>query len=85
MIHIDLPADLNFVDDDGVNMARVPEPGAPRVGSVLVAGTPSAWSGARVESVDDGCARVESVDDGWVRFRLMTAREVAQRGSLIAQ
>jgi len=75
VIHIDLPADLNFVDDDGVNKARVPGPGTPRVGSVLVAGTPSAWS----------WARVESVDDGWVRFRLITAREAARHGSLIAQ
>jgi len=54
----------------------VPEPGAPLESrSVSVAGTPSAWS----------WARVESVDDGWVRFRLMTAREAARYGSLIAQ
>jgi hypothetical protein len=56
---IELPADLNFVDDDGLNLARVPDTGAPNPGAVVVAGTPTAWS----------WGVVEDVDDSWVRFR----------------
>jgi hypothetical protein len=63
MPHIDVPADLNFVDDDGLNLARVPETGVPAVGAVLVAGTPAAWS----------WAVIQDVDDGWVRFRPVAA------------
>lgn len=59
MPHIDLPADLNFVDDDGLHLARLPDTGAPAAGAVLLAGTSAAWS----------WAVVEDVDDGWVRFR----------------
>ena len=44
MIYIDLPADLNFVDDDGMNLARAPKAGPPATGTVVVAGTPTAWS-----------------------------------------
>jgi hypothetical protein len=61
--HIDLPADLNFVDDEGLNLARVPCSGAPTAGVVLIAGTPAAWS----------WARIEDVEDGWVRFRVVAA------------
>jgi len=57
--HIDLPADLNFVDDAGLNLARVPDTGAPIAGAVVVAGTPTAWT----------WAVIEDVDDGWVHFR----------------
>jgi hypothetical protein len=53
------------VDDDGLNLARVPENGAPAAGAVLVAGTPTAWS----------WAVVEDVADDWVRFRLTAAPE----------
>lgn len=74
MITIDLPADLNFVDDDGLNLARVPDIGPPPPGTVVVAGTPSAWTWALI--VD--------LDDGWVRFRPVTAREAARHGSLVA-
>lgn len=74
MIHIDLPADLNFVDDDGLNLAHVPAAGEPAAGAVLVAGTPTAWS----------WAVVADVADGWVRFRPVTAREAARHGSLVA-
>jgi hypothetical protein len=67
MPHIDLPADLNFVDDDGLNLARTPSTGAPVAGAVLIAGTPAAWS----------WAAVEDVEQGWVRFRLVTAPDGA--------
>ncbi|SOC47846.1 hypothetical protein SAMN05660748_1074 [Blastococcus aggregatus] len=59
MPHIDLPADLNLVDDDGLNLARVFLTDAPTAGAVVVAGTATAWS----------WVVVEDVGDGWVRFR----------------
>ena len=74
MINIDLPTDLNFVDDDGMNLARAPKAGPPATGTVVVAGTPTAWS----------WAVVEDVAEGWVRFRSVTAREAARHGSLVA-
>jgi hypothetical protein len=74
MIKIDLPTDLNFVDDDGMNLARAPEAGPPTTSAVVVAGTPTAWS----------WAVVEVVAEGWVRFRSVTARETARHGSLVA-
>ena len=77
MIYIDLPADLNFEDDRGRNIARLagavtPETVTP--GAVLVAGAPRAWS----------WAVVEAVQDGFVYFRQVSAREAAQLGSLVA-
>ena len=64
MPHIDVVADLNFeADEPGVILARLPTAGTPAVGTVLIAGTPAAWSGARVEAVED---------DGWLRLRLLS-------------
>jgi hypothetical protein len=65
--HIDLPADLNWVDDDGLNLARVPAAGVPR-DRFVVAGTEAAWT----------WSYIEDVADGWVRFRQVTAREAAE-------
>jgi hypothetical protein len=65
--HIDLPADLNWVDDDGLNLARVPAAGVPR-DRVVVSGTEAAWT----------WALIEDTEDGWVRFRQVTAREAGQ-------
>ncbi len=53
-VEIDLPADLNFVDDDGLVLAPVPPGAGPRPGDVVVAGTPFAWTRTVVTSVDDG-------------------------------
>jgi len=66
--HIDLPADLNFVDDDGLTLARVPDTGAPKAGAVLAAGTPTAWSWVVVEDVDDvgGRFRPTAAPGWWV-------------------
>ena len=77
MIYIDLPADLNLEDDEGRNIARLAEaitPETVRRGAVLVAGAPRAWS----------WAVVEAVEDGFVYFRQVSARDAAQRGSLVA-
>jgi hypothetical protein len=45
--HIDLPADLNMVDDDDLNVARVPAQGVPR-DRFVVAGTQAAWTWALI-------------------------------------
>lgn len=74
MIYIDLPADLSFEDDEGLTLARIPETGAPSPGTVLVAGTPTAWT----------WAHVKDVHEGWVRFTQISAREAATYGSLVA-
>jgi hypothetical protein len=77
MIYIDLPADLNFEDDQGRNIARLAEAVTPETitpGAVMVAGAPRAWS----------WAVVEAVEDGFVYFRQVSARDAAQHGSLVA-
>ncbi len=74
MIHIDLPADLNLEDDEGLLLARIPATGAPEPGSVLIAGTTQAWT----------WALVHDIDDGWVRYTQISMDEAAQHGSLVA-
>lgn len=71
MLHIDLPADLHFLDDADHNLARVPAGDvAERVvpGAVLVAGSVHAWS----------WAEVVAVEDGWVEFRQLAAGQAAR-------
>jgi hypothetical protein len=60
--HIDLPADLDFVDDEDLVLAGVPAAGAPLVGRFLVAGGRTSWMFARVEDVRDGWVRLRRVD-----------------------
>ena len=77
MIYIDLPADLNMEDDLGRNLARLADainPDAVTTGAVLVAGAAGAWS----------WVVIDAVEDGFVYFRQVSAREAAQRGSLVA-
>lgn len=74
MITVDVPADLNFEDDDGFILARIPDTGAPRVGQALVAGGPGGWT----------WAVVHDVEAGWVRLRPVTAREAASYNPLVA-
>lgn len=57
----DLACDLNFEDDDGLALARVPASGAPHVGEVLTAGGTSSWTWAEVVSVEDGWIRLRAV------------------------
>lgn len=76
MIYIDLPADLNLEDDQGRNLARLadavsPESVTPR--ALVVAGALRAWS----------WALVDAIEDGFVYFHQVSAREAAQRGSLV--
>lgn len=77
MIYIDLPADLNMEDDDGRNIARLADAVSSdrvTVGAVLVAGASHAWSWVVVDAIEDGFAY----------FRQVSARQAAQRGSLVA-
>ena len=77
MIYIDLPADLNFEDDRGRNIALLADAVTPETvtpGAVLIAGASRAWS----------WAVVDAVEDGFVYFRQVSAREAAQHGSLVA-
>jgi hypothetical protein len=76
VIYIDLPADMNLEDDEGRNIARLADAVAPDTvtpGAVLVADGPRAWS----------WAVVEGVDSGFVYFRQVSARDAAQRRSLV--
>lgn len=72
MIDIDIDADLNMVDDDDRNYARVPAgvPLAARV--VAVAGRPGFWSWVEIEEVSTTS----------VYFRQITAAEAATHGDL---
>jgi hypothetical protein len=73
---IDLPADLNREDDDGLGWALisgVDRPEIVRPGAVLRAGTERFWSWVRVTTVDD---------DGQVHFRQVTAAEAKASGQL---
>lgn len=74
MIRIDIDADLNMVDDDDRNMARLPaDSGSLKVGSVVVAGRPGFWSWVLVKEISDSS----------VYFRQISAREAAAHGDLL--
>ncbi len=73
MIQIDIDADLNMVDDEDRNMARLPKDGSRlKVGGVAVAGRPGFWSWVRIEEITDIS----------VFFRQISAREAAETGDL---
>ena len=72
MIHIDIDADLNMVDDDDRNFARVPANIPLAAGDVAVAGRPGFWSWVKIEEVSATS----------VYFRQITAAEAATHGDL---
>lgn len=73
MIQIDIDADLNTVDDEDRNMARLPkDPSRLKVGGVAVAGRPGFWSWVHIEEITDIS----------VFFRQISAREAAETGDL---
>lgn len=52
MIYIELPADLNMEDDQGLNIARLADAVTPEAvipGAVLVVGAPRAWRGSLIK------------------------------------
>jgi hypothetical protein len=74
VLQIDFDADLNWVDDQNRNIAKVP--GAAQrytPGDVAVAGRPGIWS----------WAVIDEVDDPWVYFWQVTAEEARGRGKLV--
>lgn len=72
MIVIDLPTDLNMEDDEGRNVAKLPEGLTIAPGDVAVAGVPGFWS----------WVIVDEVDDGFVFFTRVSAAEAAQHAEL---
>ncbi len=72
MIVIDLPADLNVEDDEGRNVARVPDRASHAVGDLVVAGLPGFWSWAVVDEVTDAL----------VFFHRVSATEAAAHGEI---
>jgi hypothetical protein len=73
---IDLPADLNREDDEGLGWALVSGADRPEIvrrDAVLRAGTEKFWSWVRVTTVDD---------DGQVHFRQISAAEAKDSGQL---
>lgn len=77
MIHIDLPCDLNMIDDDGLNVALLREavhPDRVSQGAVMVVGHPSFWSWASIDGVDDGVITLHQI----------TMTEAARRTQLVS-
>lgn len=73
MIVIDIEADLNLVDDEGRNVARLPEGNAHlEPGSIAVAGRPGFWS----------WVEIDESDEEFVHFRQVSAQHAAARGPL---
>jgi hypothetical protein len=73
---IDLRADLNSEDDDGLGWALLSGADRPEIvrpDAVLRAGTEKFWSWVRVTAVDD---------DGQVHFRQIGAAEAKASGQL---
>jgi len=75
VIEIDLPADLNAVDPDGLIRAMVRrDRGLLKAGEVVIAGRPTNWSWARVVGVDKLIASLELIGE----------EEAAEATSLVA-
>ena len=75
-MRIDLRADLNREDDEGLGWALITGADRPEIvrhDAVLRAGTETFWSWGRVTAVDD---------DGQVHFRQITAAEAKAAGQL---
>jgi hypothetical protein len=74
VIHIDIDADLNWVDDDDRNIAKV-DGAATRfkAGGVAIAGRPGFWS----------WVLIDEVDGPWIYFRQVDSSEAATHGELV--
>jgi hypothetical protein len=75
-MRIDLPADLNREDDEGLGWALLSGAAHPddvKPGAVLCAGTEGFWSWVRVTSIDE---------DGQVHFCQISAAEAKAAGQL---
>ncbi|MHB1289168.1 hypothetical protein [Georgenia sp.] len=74
MIHIDIDADLNWVDDEDCNIAKI-DGAKPRykAGDVTIAGRPGFWS----------WVLIDEVDGPWIYFRQIDSPEAATHGELV--
>lgn len=75
-MELDLRADLNCEDDDGLNWALLSKAAHPervKPGAVLRAGTDRSWSWVRVVAVDE---------DNQVHFQQISGAEAAKSGRL---
>jgi hypothetical protein len=67
-MELDLWADLNSEDDEGLNwtmLSKATSPEDVRPGAILKAGTETAWSWVRIEAVDDdGQVHFARISDG---------------------
>lgn len=76
MIQIDIDADLNMVDDNDRNLARLPADSSRfEVGDVAVAGRPGFWSWVLIDEVADGS----------LFFHQISSREAASHGELVVR
>jgi len=80
--HIDLPANLNNEDDEGLNWAllrNAPDPARIVAGSVVVAGTERFWSWVRIRRVDpDGQVHFDQVSEAEARAAPQASRSAFQ-------
>jgi hypothetical protein len=74
MIQIDFDADLNWVDDEDRNIAKVDDGSARyKAGDVAIAGRPRFWS----------WVLIDEIDGPWLFLRQISAREAAEHGQLV--
>lgn len=74
MINIDIDADLNWVDDEDRNIAKVDGAAARyKAGVVAIAGRPGFWS----------WVLIDEVDEPWIFFRQIDSREAATHGDVV--
>jgi hypothetical protein len=74
---VDLQADLNLEDDDGLNYARITDAANPRAlrpGAVLRAGRGRTWSWVRIMAIEEsGRVQFKQISGGEARRSLDTA------------
>ena len=74
MIKIDIDADLNWVDDEDRNIAKVAGAATRfKAGDVAIAGRPGFWS----------WILIDEIDEPWIFFRQIDSREAATHGELV--
>ncbi len=73
-INIDIDADLNWVDDEDRNIAKVDGAATHfKAGDVAIAGRPGFWS----------WILIDEIDEPWIFFRQIHSREAAAHGELV--
>jgi hypothetical protein len=74
VIQIDIDADLDWVDDEDRNIAKVDGAAARyKVGDVAIAGVQTFWS----------WILIDEIDEPWIFFTQIDAREAATHGELV--